>query len=294
MGARRLPMHPQASSPRFVTSPQLPSPSTCILIDYIWYTVLRSSSVFVQWTGFPKEAAPHKFTAMSGHSFLAAAPLPLSLRLMRINLNNTQSESIGYTVFASGDSEFFRAASILLAECLKTAFVDDDSPVLTTELPKFLSVDSRPKADGGVVLAGIVGVFAFLTTWFAKKLLDDVYEIKLRPSIREALGAADVKLDGANAAKPKMLMVGISYSDRQIFILIGVVGDTFEEILASERIIPMVHANAVQWAEKNPSNLPVHLYIVDRGTTNIEPMLYKDLASVHRSIANLERSEGQT
>jgi len=27
------------------------SPSTCILIDYIWYAVLRSSSVFVQGTG---------------------------------------------------------------------------------------------------------------------------------------------------------------------------------------------------------------------------------------------------
>ncbi|MBL8856399.1 MAG: hypothetical protein JNK57_20705 [Planctomycetaceae bacterium] len=209
-------------------------------------------------------------------------------------MNNTHSESIGYTIFASGDSEFFNAAPIPLADCFEAAFVNDDSPVFTSELPEFLSVDSRPKADGGVVLAGIVGVFAFFSAWLAKKVLDDVYEIKLRPSIRKALGAADDKLDGANAAKPKMLMVGFSYSDRQIFILIGIVGDSFEEILASEHMIRTVHENAIQWAEKNPSEFPIHLYIVDRGTTNVEPMLYHDLALVHRSIANLERSEGQT
>lgn len=213
---------------------------------------------------------------------------------MRINLNNAQSETIRYTVFASGDSQFFNTASVPLAECLESAFVDDDSPVFTNDLPEYLSVDSRPKADGGVVLAGIVGVFAFLTTWLAKKVLDDVYELKLRPSIRKALGAADNQLKGTNAAKPKMLMVGISYADRQIFILIGIVGDSFEEILASEHMFHTVHANAVQWADDNPSDQPIHLYIVDRGTTNIEPMLYNDLTSVHRSISNLERAEKQT
>lgn len=208
-------------------------------------------------------------------------------------MNKTHSESIGYTIFASGNSEFFQAAPIPLAGCFDAAFVDDDSPVFRKELPEFLSVDSRPKGDGGVVLAGIVGVFAFFSTWLLKKVLDDFYEIKLRPSIRNALGAADEKLEGVNATKPKMLMVGISYSDRQILILIGIVGDSFEEILAAEHMIPAVHANAVLWAENNPSEFPIHLYIVDHGTSNVEPMLCHDLTSVHRSIANLERSEGQ-
>jgi hypothetical protein len=42
------------SSPRFVASPQLPLPSTCILVGYIWYTVLQSSSEFVQGTCTPQ------------------------------------------------------------------------------------------------------------------------------------------------------------------------------------------------------------------------------------------------
>jgi hypothetical protein len=37
-----------------------------LLIDYIWYAVLYSSSVFVQGTAFPRGSGTHKFTSLSG------------------------------------------------------------------------------------------------------------------------------------------------------------------------------------------------------------------------------------
>ena len=51
---RHLRTHSQASSPRSVALPQLPSPSTLSIGAYIWYTVLQSIPVFVQGTCTPQ------------------------------------------------------------------------------------------------------------------------------------------------------------------------------------------------------------------------------------------------
>ena len=50
---RRLPIHPQASSPRSVALPQLPSYSTLPIGVDIWYTVLLETPSFVQGTCTP-------------------------------------------------------------------------------------------------------------------------------------------------------------------------------------------------------------------------------------------------
>ena len=52
--------HSQASFPRSVALPQLPSPRTFAWSVYIWYTALRSIPFS------PRGLAPHKFTLMSG------------------------------------------------------------------------------------------------------------------------------------------------------------------------------------------------------------------------------------
>ena len=56
----------QASSPRFVASPQLPSPSTSSWLTT--FGILSFNQVPISYRGLAsqREAAPHKFTPMSG------------------------------------------------------------------------------------------------------------------------------------------------------------------------------------------------------------------------------------
>lgn len=192
------------------------------------------------------------------------------------------------TVFAGGDQHWFRNVSIPLIESLEHEIMDDDSITFKYDLPDYLQVDSRPKADAAVLIGGVVGIFAFFASWLATKVLDDVYEVKIQPAIRKALGAADTKLSGANATKPKMLQLGVSYADKNVFILIGIVDDTFDEILRAEHMVKSVHKSAVEWINKNDACQPIHLYIIDRGNVNLEPMQFDNLQLTHKHIQKLD------
>jgi hypothetical protein len=119
-----------------------------------------------------------------------------------------------YTVIASGDQHWLRDVPIPLTEALQLIARHDDSLQLQDEFPDYLYIDHQPKADGGILIGGVVGVFAFFASWLASKVLDDVYEVKFQPAIKKALGSADSKLSDSNAIKPKMLQLGFSYADK--------------------------------------------------------------------------------
>ena len=199
------------------------------------------------------------------------------------------TQSCSYTVFSGGDSAFIRSVSAPLSEALSADLAGDGEAIPADGLPEFLGeIDSRPQNDGGILIGGIVGVFAFFGSWLASKVLDDIYEAKFQPSIKMILGSADKKLDGANANQPKMLQVGFSFSEKCVFILIGIIDDTFDAILQSEHMIGTVHKNAVAWIEANELAAPVHLYLIDHGTVNLEPLVFDSLSAVHRHLRTIE------
>ena len=67
--ARRLPGHPQASSPPPITRPQLPSSSTSQSVTIIWYTDSPKVSSLVQGTLTPKHHAHAGRTRMQRSGF---------------------------------------------------------------------------------------------------------------------------------------------------------------------------------------------------------------------------------
>lgn len=203
-------------------------------------------------------------------------------------MSNSEISTCSYTVFAGGDHHFFSSVSIPLAEILGDNLKNDDSATFTNDLPEYLAIDSRPTADAAILIGGVVGVFIFFSSCLASKILDDIYEAKFQPAIKRALGAADNKLHGANATKPKMLQLGISYADKHVLILIGIVGDTFDDILNFEHMIKTVHRNAVEWIENNSFSEPIHLYIINCGNVNLEPMLFDSLMLAIRHIRSID------
>jgi len=52
------------------------------------------------------------------------------------------------------------------------------------------AIDSRVR-NSDIVTAGIFGVLLFLPGWFALKVLDDLYEVKIKPKIQDIIKKAD-------------------------------------------------------------------------------------------------------
>jgi hypothetical protein len=208
-------------------------------------------------------------------------------------MNNANLVNCRYRVAASGNSDFYRAVSIPLAEALEHDLKRDDSATVANDLPDYIDISSEPMADGAVLIGGIVGVFAFFASWLATRLLDDIYESRFQPAIRRALGTADQRMHGANASKSKVLQVGISYADKRVFILIAIIAETFADVLNSEHMIKTVHHNAVLWIENNAFTEPIHLYIVNRGSVNLEPRLFNSLMLAHQHIRSIDINSHQ-
>lgn len=193
-----------------------------------------------------------------------------------------------YSMFCWGNRIFLQSIAIPLVEILEDDFKNDDSQITSNEFPDYLKVDSIPTMDAGIVIAGIVGVFAFFASWVATKALDEIYKAKFQPAIKKALRNADKKFKDDKHPVPKMLQLGISYADKNIFILIGIVGDTFAEILNSENKIKTVHDNAVKWIESNSYSKPIHLYIMNKNYVNINPLLFENLNMAMGHIKTLD------
>ena len=203
-------------------------------------------------------------------------------------MNESESNNCEYTVFAGGDSRFFSSVAFPLTAALEEELRGDDSVKKTKKLPDFLHVDSRPQADASVIIGGVVGIFMFFTSWLGKKVLDEIYEAKFRPAIKRALGEVDNNMSKEKKRSLTMLQVGVSYNDKRVFILIGIVGYTFSEILASEHMLASVHRNAVEWIENNSFAEPILLYIINHGNVNVEPIRFDSLIHADRYIRTIE------
>ena len=208
-------------------------------------------------------------------------------------MKNIESIECSYTIFSGGDHHFYKAVTIPLATILNDKLKSDASISFTNDLPKYLSIDSRPIADASLLIGGIVGIFTFFASKLANKVFDDIYKVKFQPAIMKALGVADNKLSGANAKKSKMLQFGISYEDKQVLILIGILEDSFDDILKIDHIISTTHSNAVKWIDNNSYNGAVHLYVINGGQISLEPKLFDNLTLANEHIKTLTRNQNK-
>ena len=192
-----------------------------------------------------------------------------------------------YTVYSGGKRSWLRAVSIPVAESLEE--LESQTFRKRVDLPSYLEIESRITNDSGLAIAGVIGVFAFFASWLSAKVLDDIWETKFQPAFRKALGDADSKLPDAGDPVPKMLQIGISYADKQVFFLVALIGDTFDDILiSSESTLKAVHRNAIAWVEENGAKSPVHVYVVNRGKMNLEPHCFDNLILAHRYLDTMQ------
>ncbi len=197
--------------------------------------------------------------------------------------------SCSYRFNYAGPSTFVRKVAIPFAESLEFQFADDDSVHEAQSVPAYLETGpTKRRMDAGTTVILTLGVSLFLVKWFAERVLDDVYDAKFQPMIKKALGTADKGVHPNSASRPKMFMLGISYSQANVFILIALVADSFQEILESERMIHTAHENAIKWIENNGVGEPIHFYSIEYGKLNLEPVQFKNLKTAHAAIHKMK------
>lgn len=132
-----------------------------------------------------------------------------------------------------------------------------------------VKVQSRPTAflSG---LEALIGVSVFLGTWAGTKFLDEIYDAKIGPAIKEYLGQYIEK-----SGKNKKYSLSIAAHKRGVdsSVLICCVGSSIEEIEASEVHIPAVLRVAEGFIDSDRRGA-IYLFLVDSGRCNLEPSVY--------------------
>jgi hypothetical protein len=190
-----------------------------------------------------------------------------------------------YTTFASGNSSFIREAVVPLASTLEIYLPSEGIQIYNQALPKPLQMGEQVMNDY-VVLAGIVGIFLFVSSRFAGKILDDIYSAKIQPKVTEILDRADKELTGANRQKKKVFQFGVWHTKHRVLILVAIIGDNFDEILKQQDLLLSLHSSGIAWVTKNGSQKPIHVYRLQDGQANVAPLLFDSLMQAEKYLGN--------
>ncbi|MFH1817588.1 MAG: hypothetical protein ABIK08_15500 [Pseudomonadota bacterium] len=184
-----------------------------------------------------------------------------------------------YTFVSAGDSFSLRNAVIPFVEALEQEL---DSASAEAGIEHFsagsvLETKRGPTADGGFLTTIAVGVIAFVGGWAGNKFLDEIYEAKLKPIIKDRLGKLDLGLAQSAKPSPKHLQVGIWYEDRKVLVLVVIEAEEYQQMIDSVDLVTNAHNSAVSWIEVNGVIAPVHVHLVKDGNMNVEPMTFDSI-----------------
>jgi hypothetical protein len=195
------------------------------------------------------------------------------------------SATVSENLISFGPSHFLRAVVIPLANDIEG--IAKDHPVRGDDAVWSPGLSGKPQA-GMTLLAGFVGVVAFVGSWAAKKALDELYIHKLSPLIRTALSAY---LQSSTTGKKYAVSLLVNNSAARISILIAAVGSSIEEIEISETLIGPVLSGAVRRASQSAGPNQVHLYTIENGYANVDPFVFSDISGAMSYLSGMSAAK---
>jgi hypothetical protein len=191
-------------------------------------------------------------------------------------------DEVSYSVVSAGNSEFIRAFSIPLAEELERT-----EGLRFRAFPNagILERDTRSKANEALV-QGIIGVLLVIPSWLAWKVADEIYEIKIRPKVRELIKKADSIDIFSSTSKHKVVTLEVLEEKANVLIILAAKEKSLEQLeLASEKLNGLLPI-AVRYIEEHASQNEVHLYFLHEGKANLEPLIHKNVELAHRALTH--------
>jgi hypothetical protein len=192
-------------------------------------------------------------------------------------------DSVTYTYFLVGQNPYMRAAIDAIGSELDPVLANTDWQESSEPMKsnKALYLDTRPTMDAGIASGLVVGLCLFVGGWAGNKLLDEIYEEKLREPLLRLLRKTIQK---ANLPPNKRLEYQhvVTFNDLGLTILVRLLLNHEKEIPESLGQLVCVHNLASDWIEKNGKGAPIHCYVVADGKCNVEPYFYNSLAEIQR------------
>jgi hypothetical protein len=195
-----------------------------------------------------------------------------------------------FTVLALGGAEHVREQCIPLAEALVEASTHQGTPEhhKLPESPMFLS--ERPRATATLGLAeSLVGIIVFLSGWGAKRLLDDVYEFKLRPHVRRILGEPGTQQASCRPASAFVLSLWHDAHARGVVVV--AIGSSRVGLLDSEARVRDVQLHAEQFVASIAAESPIALYPVIDGVPH-QPHFFANVGIAYEFIVTTSWKPG--
>ena len=144
-----------------------------------------------------------------------------------------------------------------------------------------LYMDTRPKADAGTVSGVVIGISLFVSAWAGKKVLDEFYEIKLRPKLVQLFSRILRKSDFPQGKGLEYQQL-VTFEDLGLTVVIRLLLNKENEIEESPNLLLSIHKLAADWIDKNGKKAPIHCYVVENGKSNIKPLFYSSLGEIKK------------
>ncbi len=175
-----------------------------------------------------------------------------------------QQDGISHTIFAAGNSNWYKNVAAPLAESLEEVL-----PRHIGEIPVPLRQRMNRSAVNDLVGVAVIGMTLFIT----KKVGDDFYDVVLKPRVRKCFEWLDSKLTGGNRKTRKLFVSNIWYHKHNVVVSVAVIGKDFSEVVSQLNLLAVVHTNALNWIVERGISAPVHRYKIEAGKVNAEPSL---------------------
>lgn len=187
-------------------------------------------------------------------------------------------DEVSFSVIGGGEAGFLRAFTIPLAEELERTPGLSRKPIPAIPL---VAHDSRPKAIE-LPIAGIVGVLLFLPGWFALKVLNEVYDIKIKPVVRKVIEKADSIEVFASTKQFKVFTLEVFVEDRSVLIVLAAKEKALHALIGAVEHLPDLLPQALRFVEGHESKNEVHVYVLSEGQVNVVPSIHDNVKSAYR------------
>lgn len=190
-------------------------------------------------------------------------------------------DNITYTYFVGGQTPYMHAAIDAIGSELDPVLANTDWEESSEPMKsnKTLYLNTRPTADAGIVSGMAIGLCLFVGGWAGNKLLDEIYEEKLREPLSRMLGKAFKKAKLPPNKRLEYQHV-VTFKDIDVTILVRLLLNHENDIPESLGQMTHVHKLASEWVENKGKGAPIHCYVISDGKCNLEPLFYNSLEEV--------------
>ena len=163
-------------------------------------------------------------------------------------------------------------------------------------------IDNTPTADAGLSTGLVLGIIAFVGGWSANKVLDELYEHKLKPAVIDFFKQVN---ENVNSETTRIIEYQnmVWYKEHEILVMVRIKAKSAYEIEENFDLIIQTHKHAMEWIKVKGKQASIHEYSIESGNVNVKPNLFnslnqiqseertKTIKKMHKYIGKLNKTE---